>query len=213
MNIPAIEIFDERARDLLSADATLEKLATGCIWSEGAIWMHEDGSVLWSDIPNNRMMRWQPEEGGSVWRDQVEYTNGHTREADGSLLHCSHGQRAVIRTRFGPNLSQPVDEVVVDNYHGRRLNSPNDVVVKSDGTIWFSDPPYGILSDYEGHNGESEIGACNVYRLDPANGALSVVMGDFVRPNGICFSPYEKTLYISDTSITHDPGGNHHIRA
>jgi gluconolactonase len=213
MNNPAIEIFDERARDLLSADATLEKLATGCIWSEGAVWMHEDGSVLWSDIPNNRMMRWQPEEGGSVWRDQVEYTNGHTREADGSLLHCSHGQRAVIRTRFGPNLSQPADEVVVDNYHGRRLNSPNDVVVKSDGTIWFSDPPYGILSDREGHQAAQEMRGCHVFRFDPRNKTLDVVTDLLICPNGLAFSPDESLLYVSDTSkVPYGDKGFHNIR-
>jgi gluconolactonase len=213
MNNSAIEVYDERAQDLLASDAKLEKLATGCIWSEGAVWMREDNSVLWSDIPNNRMMRWHPDEGASVWRDRVEFTNGHYREADGSLLHCSHGQRAVIRTRFGPNLSQPVDEIVVDHYHGRRLNSPNDVVVKSDGTIWFTDPPYGILSDYEGHQAAQEMRGCYVFRFDPRDQTLDVVTDLLVFPNGLAFSPDESLLYVSDTSmIPHGDEGFHDIR-
>ncbi|SIO36626.1 SMP-30/gluconolactonase/LRE family protein [Paraburkholderia phenazinium] len=213
MNHSAIEVYDERARELLAGDAKLEQLASGCIWSEGAVWMHEDNSVLWSDIPNNRMMRWHPEEGVSVWRDRVEFTNGHYREADGSLLHCSHGQRAVIRTRFGPNLSRPVDEIVVDRYHGRRLNSPNDVVVKSDGTIWFSDPPYGILSDYEGHQSAQEMRGCHVFRFDPRDKTLDVMTDLLICPNGLAFSPDESLLYVSDTStIPYGDEGFHNIR-
>jgi len=213
MNHSAIEVYDERARELLAGDAKLEQLASGCIWSEGAVWMHEDNSVLWSDIPNNRMMRWHPEEGASVWRDRVEFTNGHYREADGGLLHCSHGQRAVIRTRFGPTLSQPVDEIVVNHYHGRRLNSPNDVVVKSDGTIWFSDPPYGILSDYEAHQSAQEMRGCHVFRFDPRDKTLDVMTDLLTCPNGLAFSPDESLLYVSDTSmIPYGDEGFHNIR-
>jgi gluconolactonase len=210
-----IDVLDPRFAPLALQAGALERLCTGAIWSEGPVWMHEDGSVLWSDIPNNRMLRWHPVGGQSVWRDAVEFTNGHTREADGSLLHCSHGLRAIVRTRFGPGLSDPRDEIVVSHHQGRRLNSPNDVVVKSDGSIWFTDPPYGIASDYEGHKADSELGDCYVFRFDPATGELRVV-SDFVEePNGLAFSPDESVLYVSDTSaaMRRDGSGHHHIVA
>jgi gluconolactonase len=210
-----VVVFDPRAAELGRRGEALERLATGATWSEGPVWMHEDGSVLWSDIPANRMLRWQPRDGMSVWRDQVEFTNGHTREADGSLLHCSHGQRAIVRTRFTAGLAQAVDEVVVSRYQGRRLNSPNDVVVKSDGTIWFTDPPYGIVSNHEGHQAESELGDNYVFRFDPGSGALDVVSTFVEEPNGLAFSPDESLLYVSDTSaaLRQDGGGHHHIVA
>jgi len=175
--------------------------------------MHEDDSVLWSDIPNNRMLRWQALDGLSVWRSNAEFTNGHTREPDGSLLHCSHGRRAIVRTRFGTNLSDPRDEIVVDSYQGRRLNSPNDIVVKSDGTLWFTDPPYGIVSDHEGQQAVSEQDGCHVYRFDPTHGDLHLVSSWLEEPNGLAFSPDESLLYVSDTSaaLRTDGSGNHHI--
>lgn len=177
--------------------------------------MRETGELLWSDIPNNRMLSWHAERGLRVWRDAVEFTNGHVREADGSLLHCSHGQRAIVRTRFGAAGRPLADELVVDSYQGRRLNSPNDVVVKRDGTIWFTDPPYGILSDREGHRADSELGDCYLFRFDPASGALRIA-SDFVEePNGLAFSPDESVLYVSDTSaaLRSDGSGHHHIVA
>ncbi len=210
-----IEVIDPRFAAVAEGASTLQRLCTGAIWSEGPVWMHEDDSVLWSDIPNNRMLRWQAADGMTVWRDAVEFTNGHTREADGSLLHCSHGQRAIVRTRFDAGLSSPRDEIVVDRYQGKRLNSPNDVIVKSDGSIWFTDPPYGIVSDREGHQATSELGDCCVFRFDPATGELRVV-SDFVEePNGLAFSPDESVLYVSDTSaaMRSDGSGNHHIVA
>jgi gluconolactonase len=211
----AVSVFDPRAAELGRPGEALERLATGATWSEGPVWMAEDGSVLWSDIPANRMLRWHPQEGMSVWRERVEFTNGHTREADGALLHCSHGQRAVLRTRFKAGSVDGMDEVVVSHYQGRRLNSPNDVVVKRDGTIWFTDPPYGIVSDHEGHQGESELGDNYVFRFDPATGALDVVSTFVEEPNGLAFSPDESLLYVSDTSaaLRRDGGGNHHIVA
>ncbi len=206
-------ILDPRATHLLDDGAVLERLATGAAWSEGPIWMSEDHSVLWSDIPNNRMMRWHPTEGTSVWRDQVEFTNGHYREADGSLLHCSHGLRAIMRTinPCGPGAAR--DEVVVDRWEGKRLNSPNDVVVKSDGTIWFTDPPYGIASNHEGHQAESELGDNHVFRFDPRTRTLSSVSTWVEEPNGLAFSPDESLLYVSDTSAALAPNGagHHHI--
>jgi gluconolactonase len=204
-------IFDDRAKVLIAAQK-LEKLCTGAIWSEGPVWMDEDQSLLWSDIPNNRMLRWSRVEGMSVWREKAEFTNGHALEHDGSLLHCSHGHRAIIRTRFQPGSLVGVDEIVVNRYQGRRLNSPNDIVVKKDGSLWFTDPQYGILSNREGYQAESEVGDNYVYRFDPANNALDVV-SDFVdEPNGLAFSPNESLLYVSDTSAaTKGKAGNHHI--
>jgi gluconolactonase len=177
--------------------------------------MREDASLLWSDIPKNRMLRWQAQSGMTVWRDNVEFTNGHVREADGSLLHCSHGLRAIVRTRFGPGLRALEDEVLVSHYQGRRLNSPNDVVVKYDGSLWFTDPPYGILSNREGHQAESELGANHVFRFDPATHELQIASAFVEEPNGLAFSPDERVLYVSDTSAATrtDGSGNHHIVA
>ncbi|BFG79816.1 SMP-30/gluconolactonase/LRE family protein [Paraburkholderia terrae] len=210
-----IAVYDVRAEGLFPAGVTLERLCTGAIWGEGPVWIHEDSSVLWSDIPNNRMLRWSDRDGMTVWRDNVEFTNGHTREHDGSILHCSHGQRAIVRTRFGANLENAIDETVVDRFEGKRLNSPNDIVVKRDGTIWFSDPPYGIVSDREGHMAESELGDNYVFRYDPSTGELKVATDLVEEPNGLAFSPDESVLYVSDTSaaLQVDGGGHHHIVA
>jgi gluconolactonase len=210
-----IEVFDARFAPVALGAGALEHLCTGAVWSEGPVWIHEDDSVLWSDIPNNRMLRWHAATGMTIWRDAVEFTNGHARERDGALLHCSHGRRAIMRTRFGAGLVPQADEIVVDRYQARRLNSPNDIVVKSDGTIWFTDPPYGIVSDREGHAAPSELGGHYVFRFDPASGALRIV-SDFVEePNGLAFSPDESVLYVSDTSaaLRTDGGGHHHIVA
>lgn len=210
-----IEVLDPRFAPVAQGAGALVQLCTGAVWSEGPVWMQEDDSVLWSDIPNNRMLRWSEADGMAVWRDQAEFTNGHTREADGSLLHCSHGLRAIVRTRFDADLSNPRDEIVVDRYQGKRLNSPNDVVVKSDGTIWFTDPPYGIVSDFEGHQAESELGDCYLFRFDPATGELRMVSDFVAEPNGLAFSPDEAVLFVSDTSaaLRSDGSGYHHIVA
>jgi gluconolactonase len=217
----SIEVIDPRFASVADGAGVLERLATGAVWSEGPVWIREDASLLWSDIPNNRMLRWSADAGLSVWRDGVEFTNGHIREHDGALLHCSHGQRAIIRTRFaaaaaaGSPLVALADEVVVDRYQGRRFNSPNDIVVKSDATIWFTDPPYGILSNHEGHQANSELGDNYVFRFDPASGSLRIVSDWVDEPNGLAFSPDESLLYVSDTSaaLRQDGGGNHHIVA
>ena len=200
----AIDVFDPRFAPVVSHEPWLEQLATGARWSEGPVWLREDASVLWSDIPNDRILRWSERDGMQVWREHVEFTNGHTRDLDGSILHCSHGQRALLRTRGeGPF------EVVVDRYRGMRFNSPNDVVVRSDGTIWFTDPPYGILVPEEGHPGESEIGDCLVFRFDPRTGELDAVTDLPEHPNGLAFSPDETRLYVSDTAGALTPGGAH----
>jgi gluconolactonase len=214
-----VEVFDARFAPVAAGAGVLERLCTGATWSEGPVWMHEDGSVLWSDIPANRMLRWHPQQGMSVWREAVEFTNGHTREASGALLHCSHGQRAVTRTRFVSGTVDVLsDEIVVGHYQGRRLNSPNDIVCKSDGSIWFTDPPYGIASDYEGHKAQSELGRCHVFRFDPSTGGLRSVSDWVQEPNGLAFSPDESVLYVSDTSAASDTdgtdgSGHHHIVA
>jgi gluconolactonase len=214
-SIMSIEVFDPRFSAIPEGAGALERLCTGAIWSEGPVWMKEDQSLLWSDIPNNRMLRWSAASGMTVWRESVEFTNGHTREADGSLLHCSHGLRAVVRTRFDANFQPLPDEVLATHYQGRRFNSPNDVVVKRDGSIWFTDPPYGILSDYEGHHAPRELPACYVFRLEPRTGSLRIVSDLIEEPNGLAFSPDESVLYVSDTSAARqEPGqGNHHIMA
>ena len=210
-----LEILDPRLAAVARGAGTLERLAGGAAWSEGPVWLPQAGTLLWSDIPNNRMLCWRPGSGMSVWREGVEYTNGHALEADGTLLHCSHGQRAIVRTRLGAGLQPLADEIVVGHYQGRRLNSPNDVVVKRDGTIWFTDPPYGIVSDHEGHRAESELGRNYVFRFDPATGALRVVSDFIEEPNGLAFSLDESLLYVSDTSaaLRTDGSGHHHIVA
>lgn len=201
-----ILIEDSRMEPLLRPGAELKMLCTGAIWSEGPVWW-DDGSVTWSDIPNNRMLKWSSGEGMSVFRSPSYHTNGHTRDREGRLVSCEHSGRRISRTEADGTVV-----TLVDRFEGKRLNSPNDVVVKSDGTIWFTDPPYGIISDHEGVKAESEIGANHVYRFDPASNSLEIACNDFQRPNGLAFSPDEKLLYVSDTSRSHDPDGNHHIR-
>ncbi len=210
-----VEVLDPRFAAVAAGAGALECLCTGAQWSEGPVWMREDGSVLFSDIPNNRMLRWHARSGMSVWREPAEFTNGHALQVDGSLLHCSHGQRAIIRTRFGAGLQPLADEVLVSHYQDRRLNSPNDIVVKRDGSIWFTDPPYGIVSNHEGHQAESELGANYVFRFEPASGALCIASDFLEEPNGLAFSPDETLLYVSDTSaaLRQDGGGQHHIVA
>jgi gluconolactonase len=205
----SIDVFDERLAPVVRGAAPLERLCTGAIWSEGPVWIREDDSVLWSDIPNDRMLRWSARDGMSVFRDHVEFTNGHTRDLDGSLLHCSHGLRAVFRT----DIRGGRQSIVVDRWEGKRFNAPNDIVVKSDGTIWFTDPPYGLIIPEEGHGGESEIGDCLVFRFDPAIGELEPVTDLPIEPNGLAFSPDESLLYVSDTSaaLGRESTGNHCI--
>ena len=210
-----VQVLDPRFAAVAAGASTLQRLCTGAVWSEGPVWLHGAQTLLWSDIPNNRMLAWNQRQGLTVWRDAVEFTNGHVLDTSGALLHCSHGQRAIVRTRLDDHGRALADEVLVSHYQGRRLNSPNDVVVHSDGRLWFSDPPYGIVSDYEGHRAESELGDCYVFRFDPGSGALRIV-SDFVEePNGLAFSPDESVLYVSDTSaaLRSDGSGNHHIVA
>lgn len=211
----AVQVLDPRFAGVADGASPLRQLCSGAVWSEGPVWLARTAELLWSDIPNNRMLCWHAERGMSVWREPADFCNGHVLEADGALLHCSHGRRAILRTRFDAYGRPSDDEVVVDRYQGRRLNSPNDVVVKRDGSIWFTDPPYGILSDREGYRADSELGDHYVFRVDLASGAIRIV-SDFVEePNGLAFSPDESVLYVSDTSaaLRTDGSGHHHIVA
>ncbi|HEX9448871.1 MAG TPA: SMP-30/gluconolactonase/LRE family protein [Dongiaceae bacterium] len=202
------EYFDKKFYSLTVPIAEVEELYAGNRWAEGPVWFNDGGYLVWSDIPNNRLLRWIPDLGVSVFRAPSNYANGNTRDRQGRLVSCEHGGRRVTRTEADGSIT-----VLADRHAGKRLNSPNDVVVKSDGTVWFSDPDYGILSDYEGHRSEREQKGCFVYRVDPKSGAVTVVANDFVKPNGLAFSPDEKILYVADSGLSHDPKGPHHIRS
>jgi gluconolactonase len=186
----------------------LERLCSGMLWAEGPVYFPLGNYVLWSDIPNNRIMQWIDGLGSRVFRQDSNNANGNTRDHQGRLITCEHLSRRVTRTEHDGSIT-----VLADSFDGKRLNSPNDVVVKSDGTIWFTDPPYGILSDYEGKTSKQEQKACHVFRLDTEAGTLDIVADDFDKPNGLAFSPDETILYISDTGLSHTKDGPHHIRS
>ena len=201
-------VFDDRFRDLMLTSAQLDRLWTGTRWAEGPAYFAAGRYLVWSDIPNDRVMRWDETDGSvSVFESPCYHANGQTIDREGRLVRCEHRSRAVTRIEHDGTRT-----VLVDRVAGRRLNSPNDVVVKSDGTVWFSDPTYGIDTDYEGDAAPSEIGASHVYRFDPATGDCAAVTRDFAKPNGLAFSPDERLLYIADTGRTHQPGGPAHIR-
>ncbi len=201
------EYYDKRFYDLTVPIAAVEELFSGCRWAEGPVWFNEHSTLVWSDIPNQRLLRWTEGQGVSVFRERSNFANGNTRDRQGRLVSCEHGGRRVSRTEPDGSIT-----VIADSYDGKRLNSPNDVVVKSDGTIWFTDPDYGIMSDYEGYKSEREQSGCYVFCADPATGALKIVADDFVKPNGLCFNAAEDRLYIADSGRSHDPDGPHHIR-
>lgn len=202
------EILDPRFGRLFNSNAHLEKLWTGCRWAEGPAWFGAGRYLVWSDIPNNRMLRLDETDGHvSVFRHPAGNSNGNTVDRVGRLVTAEHGGRRISRTEFDGKVI-----TIADRWQGKRLNSPNDVVVKSDGSIWFTDPAYGIESDYEGDRAESEIGGCHVYRVDPATGAVEAVITDMVRPNGIAFSPDESRLFVADTGRTHGAEFPAHIR-
>ncbi|MEH2172229.1 SMP-30/gluconolactonase/LRE family protein [Nostoc sp.] len=203
----AIEIYDDRLRAIIRPEASLQKLANGAVHSEGPVYFHEDDSVVWSDAHGNRLLRWSPTDNVTVLRDPSDYQSGNYRDLEGRLVACSSGLRAIIRREDNGEW-----KVLVDRYQGKRLNSPNDLVVKSDGTIWFTDPPYGITEPNQGYGGEQEQPGSYVYRFDPATGEIYPVVTDMVRPNGLAFSPDESMLYVSDTAAFNIPGGPHHIR-
>lgn len=202
------EHLDPRFRALTIPNTQLERLYDKCRWAEGPVWFNDGGYLLWSDIPNERILRWIPEHGVSVFRANSNFANGNTRDLQGRLVTCEHGTRRVTRTEADGSIT-----VLADQFQGKRLNSPNDVVVHRDGGVWFTDPTYGILSDYEGFQAEPEQEGSFVYRIDPLSGVITCVASDFVQPNGLAFSPDGKTLYVADSARSHDPQAPHHIRA
>ena len=193
---PAIEILDPRFKPYRLHAAAVERLHTGCRWSEGPVWFGDGGYLLWSDIPNNRILKWEASSGQvSTFRQPSGFANGNTRDRQGRLISCEHGGRRVIRTEYDGSIT-----VIADSFDGKRLNSPNDVVVKSDDTVWFSDPPFGILGHYEGYRAEVEL-PTNLYRFDPRTGELAVMCSEIERPNGLAFSPDERRLYVVESGV------------
>jgi gluconolactonase len=191
---PAIEILDPSFARYRIFSAAVERLATGYRWCEGPVWFGDGRYLLWSDIPNDRIMKWEEETGAvGIFRSPSDFANGNTRDRQGRLVTCEHGGRRVTRTEYDVSIT-----VLLDRYQGKKLNSPNDVVVKSDGSIWFTDPPFGILSNYEGRRSEPESPQ-NVYRVDGETGEAVAVAVDIRGPNGLCFSPDEKKLYLVES--------------
>ena len=202
------EVIDPRFARLFNTNAHVEKIFTGCLWAEGPAYFAAGRYLIWSDIPNNRMLRYDETDGQvSVFRQPSGNSNGNTVDRQGRLVSCEHSGRRVSRTEFDGSVT-----TIADRYKGKRLNSPNDVVVKSDGSIWFTDPTYGIDSDYEGDHAESEIGSSQVYRVDPKTGDVEAVVTDMVKPNGLAFSLDESRLYVVDTGRTHGAQNPAHMR-
>lgn len=206
------QIDDPAFAPLIIGSAALDVLFTGCRWAEGPVWFDDLQCLLFSDIPNERILRWAADATGggavSTFRQPSQFANGHTRDRLGRLVSCEHGLRRVVRTEADGRII-----VLADRFEGKRLNSPNDVVVHSDGSIWFTDPTYGILSDYEGHHSEPEQQVRGVYRIDGSTGQITCVVDDFCQPNGLAFSPDERTLYIADSGTNPDGTKPRHIRA
>ena len=191
---PRIESLDRRFKGI--GNAAIERIATGYRWAEGPVYVRDGGYLLWSDIPNNRMMRWSEDDGHvSVFRSPSNYSNGNTRDREGRLITCEHDTRRVTRTEPDGTIT-----VLIDRFEGKRLNAPNDAVVTADGAIWFTDPGYGILGNYEGHLDTLELPP-QVYRLDPRSGRATVAAGNFGRPNGIALAPDERRMYVIDTGV------------
>lgn len=208
-NVKQLKFFEAvqpQFNSYVLGNAPVKQIATGFDWVEGPAWFGDANCLLFSDIPNNRIMRWTPSEGTSVYREPSNFSNGHTRDNQGRLVSCEHGKRRVTRTEYDGTIT-----TIADTYDGKPLNSPNDVIVKSDDSIWFTDPHYGIMSDYEGYRSAQEL-TCNVYRVTPSSGEITSVIDDMNCPNGLAFSVDESTLYVSDTGRMYgtDP---QHIRS
>src|SRR5947209_11138191 len=203
-----IVVLDPRFKACYAGHVRIERLWSGARWCEGPAWFAAGRYLVWSDIPNNRMMRLvEPSHEVSVFRERSNNSNGNTCDNNGRLVTCEHLARRVRMTHWDGRVV-----TVADRYQGKRFNSPNDVVVKSDGSYWFTDPAYGIDADYEGDRKDPEIGGCYVYRVDPSTREVTAVVTDMVRPNGLAFSPDEAFLYIADTGMTHQENGPKHIR-
>ena len=191
---PAVRVLDERFESYRIDSAAVERLATGFRWTEGPVWFGDHHCLVWSDIPNNRMMRWDERSGTvTVFRQPADFANGNTRDRSGRLVTCEHLTRRVTRTEPHGRIT-----ILADQAEGKPLNAPNDVVVSGDGAIWFTDPGYGIMSDYEGDRADPEL-PTRVYRIDPEDGSLENVIDTLERPNGLCFSPGEQLLYVVDS--------------
>jgi gluconolactonase len=196
------EILDPRFSRLIISHARLEKLYTGTRWAEGPVYVPAAKSLLWSDIPRDSLMRFDETDGSvSVFEHPCGHHNGHTLDDFGRVIAAEHSGRRISRLEHDGSWV-----TLADRFEGKRFNSPNDVVQKRDGSIWFTDPTYGIDSHYEGHAAESEIGASNVYRIEPVTREVTAVITDMVRPNGLAFSPDESLLYVADTGVSHKPG-------
>jgi gluconolactonase len=191
---PAVRVLDPRFKRYRVVNAAVERLATGGRWNEGPVWFGDHRCLVWSDIPNNRMLRWD-EATGSVhtFRAPSQFSNGNTRDRQGRLVSCEHLTRRVTRTEYDGTVT-----VLIDRFDDKQLNAPNDVVVSADGAIWFTDPDYGIRSNYEGDEDEPQL-PTTVYRIDPDSGEAAAVITSLVRPNGLCFSPDESRLYVVDS--------------
>ena len=191
---PAVQVLHPSFAQYRLPLAAVERLATGLRWAEGPVWFGDARHLLVSDIPNNRILKWEEETGAvSVFRHPSHFANGNTRDRQGRLVTCEHGGRRVTRTEHDGTIT-----VLMDRFEGKRLNSPNDVVVKSDGSVWFTDPPFGLLGDYEGMRAEQELPQ-NIYRLDPATGRATVLDDSVAGPNGLAFSPDERVLYVVES--------------
>ena len=197
---------DPRFDTYVLGNAPLEQLGGGYRWIEGPVWMADWNCLLFQDLPRDRTVRWSEADGFSVWREPSNYGNGQTRDRQGRLITCSHRGRCVVRTEWDGSVT-----TLVGHHDGKRLNAPNDVVVKSDGTIWFSDPLYGLSNDYEGGRQQSEQPPA-LYRLDPDSGDIRVMAGDFDGPNGLAFSPDERRLYVAETGDQTRPNPKRYIR-
>lgn len=192
---------------LLRQDSALSRLASPAVWAEGPVWLPGEDAVIFSDVKGNRMFRWSRSGEVSLYRDPSNFANGNALDREGRLVSCEHGRRCISRTEADGRV-----HVLVDRFDGRRLNSPNDLIVKSDGTIWFTDPPYGIVGDVEGFKSESQVIGCWVYRFDPESGDLDAMATDVQRPNGLSFSPDESRLYVADMSVVDFPTkGRRHL--
>ena len=188
---PSVQALDKSFEKYCQRLAAVELLFTGCRWAEGPVWFGDARCLLWSDIPNDRILRWDEETGATTtYRKPSNFANGNTRDRQGRLLTCEHWTRRVTRTEYDGAIT-----VLIDRFEGKQLNSPNDIICRNDNSIWFTDPPFGISNDYEGERSEPELPA-NVYRLDASTGKASVVASEIKGPNGLAFSPDERTLYI-----------------
>lgn len=212
MSSELYQIDDPAFSQLFVGSAGLDRLCSGLRWAEGPVWFDDLQCLLFSDIPNQRILRWAADATGggavSTFRQPSNFSNGQTRDRQGRLVTCEHGGRRVVRTEADGSLT-----VLADSYKGKRLNSPNDVVVRSDGSIWFTDPTYGILSDYEGYQATPEQPTRGVYRIDGTSGEITLVADGFNQPNGLAFSPDEAVLYVADSGASHDGTLPRHIRA